>query len=617
VSFDQFSKLPVWLKPLPPITLLGALVAVGYSSHAPFVVSDQQSVTTVNPAPIPDVTPPGMSMGDTSLFQAPVLQPQGNAVTSPSGAPSEPPALSLQGNNTASATAMNQKPLQLSADSAGGAALQKFRNSPLALTYGKALNAQKKGNLKGAIEGYRQVLHQMPDALPAHLNLAVAYLQDKQPAKAIPHLKVVAKADPKNVRVQFELAKVLLDQKRLDEAIDPLRRTVTLMPQNPQPRVLLAQLYYSQKKYQQAFDQWTTLDGISQGQGQAAFAAGSIAAQNLHNPQKALPWLRKAHRLAPDDNNATLLLGQVLAASGNAKEAEPLLQNISNKVPRDAGLLRLLADVQWKNKNRDAAITSLQKVVALAPGEKEARSALAEALSARADEQEKTGNLTAASNTWKQVQQLYPDNQLPLVKRAYILLDLHREDDARSLFQRVLQKTPKDPNALLGVARIAVHQKDYDSAYQNFWRAIQVEPEYGVAYEGFVLAADKTNQEKEAYLLLQKWVKAHPHLSVAQKALKALEPAANEPPKLTPLEKPTNSAPDINTDRPPTLQMPPFSPPEKKIVPQALPEALSDKPQATSASSASAKSRISPVKTSPQSSPASPKPTPEATVPQG
>src|SRR5690606_35409996 len=120
---------------------------------------------------------------------------------------------------------------------------------------------------------------------------------------------------------------------------------------NPQPRVLLAQLYYTQKKYQQAFDQWTVLDGISEGQGQAAFAAGSIAAQHLNSPQKAVPWLRKAHRLAPDDNNATLLLGQALAATGNTSEAEPLLKKISDKVPQDAGILRLLADVQWKNKH--------------------------------------------------------------------------------------------------------------------------------------------------------------------------------------------------------------------------------------------------------------------------
>ena len=594
MSLDNFSKLPIWARPVPPCLLLCAFAAMGYGlqQHSAAIPASGN----VSTSPSDTVLPPAQPfLENESLFTVP-----GNPAAPKS--PAANPGLDLNSN---SANILN-KPLTLSREGAAGASLEKFRNSPLAKSFGQALAAQKQGKTAEAIAGYRDVIHQMPDALPAHLNLAVAYLQAGQPDKAIPHLQVVAKADPNNVNVQFELAKVLLGQKRLDDAKVPLSRVVKLMPQNPQPRILLAQLYFTQKNYSAAFDQWTSLDSIDPGKGQPAFAAGSIAAQNLKNPQKALPWLRKAHRLMPQNDQATLLLGQTLAAAGDSKNAEPLLLKIAAKVPNDAGLARMIADIQWQNGEQDAAISSLQKVLSLDSGNKEARIALAQALSKRAGDQENAGKLADASNTWQQVQQLFPDNQLPRVKRAEIMRKLGRDDDARQLYQQVLQATPKDSNALLGIANIAMKHKDYASAYDNFWRTIQAEPQFQPAYDGFVTAATKTHQEKDAYLLLQGWVKKYPHLDPAQKALKALTPAANEPPELTPLN-PGQETPDINTDRPPTLHLPP------KTTPPANTPATG-KPQMTPTGSNAAKSRISPSK-SPAPQAATPKPTPEATAP--
>lgn len=606
MSFKYFSKLPIWARPLPPCVLLCAFAALGYWLQQQPSSSTAVSGLALLPQPNnPTSSVPNPEQG--ALFRVPGVNSTNSAIAS--AAPGTSPGLNLNGS---SATTSFNKPLTLSKEGAVAASLQKFRNSPLAKTFGKALEDQKQGRTADAIAGYRNVLHQMPDALPAHLNLAVAYLQASQPSKAVPHLQVIAKADPNNVNVQFELAKVLLDLKRLDDAKTPLQRVVKLMPQNPQPRVLLAQLYFTQKNYSAAFDQWTELDKINPGQGQPAFAAGSIAAQNLKNPKKALPWLRKAHQLMPENDQATLLLGQSLAATGNAKEAAPLIAQMVSKVPKDAGLLRMLADIQWQNGDSDAAISSLQKVISLDPGNKEAKSALAQALSAHADNQTKTGEFADASNTWQQVQQLYPDNQLPRVKRAEIMRKLGRDDDAKQLYQQVLQNTPKDPNALIGVGSIAMKQKDYDTAYTNFWRAIQEEPQFEPAYEAFVVAASKTHQEKDAYLLLQKWVKKHPHLAPAQKALQALTPAANKPPELTPLN-PNTETPDITTDRPPTLKLPTKSAPAKPS--EKAPAPSTDKPQMTPTGNNAAKSRISPVKpVAPQTT--TPKVNPEATAPE-
>lgn len=599
--YNYLSKLPVWVRPLPPVILLCAFVAVGYGIQQRRLPSSAETFADT----------PASSSGHQGVFTAPDENSQQPTIT-----PSAPKGLDTTSN---SASVLNQ-PLKLSKEGEVGKALEKFRNSPLAKSFGKALEDQKQGRMDQAIQGYRDVLHQMPGALPAELNLAVAYLQNKQPAKAIPHLQVVAKADPNNVNIQFELAKVLASQKRLDDALTPLRRVIKLMPQNPQPRVLMAQIFYTQKNYSAAFDQWTALDKIDAGRGQAAHTAGVIAAENLKDPQKALPWLRKAHRLAPYNDETTLLLAQVLAGTGNTKEAEPLLAKMAKKSPKDAGIRRILASVQWDNGSHDAAISSLRKVISLDPSDKDTKVTLARALSGQADNQAKEGKLAAASGTWKQVEQLYPKDQLPLIKQAEIKQKQGHDSSAKKLYQQVLQKTPNDVNALLGVAGIAMKQKDYGSAYSNFWRVIQVEPKFAPAYGGFVTAAAKTNQEKDAYLLLQGWLKKHPHLAPAQKALQALTPAANKPPTLTPINPNTGTA-DINTNRPPTLTSPPKATPTPKPQPKPSsppaekPAPTTDKPQMTPAGTNIVKSRISPLKPE-KSKTAPPKRAPEPTVPK-
>jgi hypothetical protein len=139
-----------------------------------------------------------------------------------------------------------------------------------------------------------------------------------------------------------------------------------------------------------------------------------------------------------------------------------------------------------------------------------------------------------------------------------------------------------------------------------------VEPQFQPAYEAFVAAASKTHQEKEAYLLLQNWMKKHPHLDPAQKALQALMPAANKPPELTPLN-PNTGTPDITTDRPSTLKLPSKSAPAKPS--EKAPAPSTDKPQMTPTGNNAAKSRISPVKpVAPQTT--TPKANPEATAPK-
>jgi hypothetical protein len=76
--------------------------------------------------------------------------------------------------------------------------------------------AMRAGDRKTALENYRRVVAVLPDHLPSRLNLALLYLQAKQPAAAIPHLQKAAQLNPKdaasrlNWRARFSLSSELV-----------------------------------------------------------------------------------------------------------------------------------------------------------------------------------------------------------------------------------------------------------------------------------------------------------------------------------------------------------------------------------------------------------------------
>jgi tetratricopeptide (TPR) repeat protein len=207
-------------------------------------------------------------------------------------------------------------------------------NPKLAQLWQAGITAQQQNKLAAAATAYQELLRLQPQAYPAHVNLALVLLRQKENTKAIWHL----------------------------------RRAAAIAPQELQPRVMLAQTYLYLKAPRDSFKQWTQVAAMSQGQSklkpvyiQAVMSAGALALEQLKDLPSAEVWLRRANvALDGRDPRTAMMLSQVLSARGKHSEAAQVLQNTSRQYPKVVQIQTALAQAQWAAKDQSGAIRTLR-----------------------------------------------------------------------------------------------------------------------------------------------------------------------------------------------------------------------------------------------------------------
>jgi adsorption protein A len=169
-----------------------------------------------------------------------------------------------------------------------------------------------------------------------------------------------------------ELSLSLARVQRLLENYDEARRILNGIDANALPRVLqgerleeLALVAFGQKRDQQAIELMSQAVEI-QSTPARLFVLG-LAYQRSRNPEKALPLLRQAVTLEPQNDTYTLALGYALQQAGDRREAIRTLEIVASRnpdylnVPRDLGYLYL------KESNNKNAVAWFHKAIDEAP----------------------------------------------------------------------------------------------------------------------------------------------------------------------------------------------------------------------------------------------------------
>ena len=308
--------------------------------------------------------------------------------------------------------------------------------------------ALRAGDKEAARAEFERAVQLAPDNLPSRLNLASVYLDLKQPARAVPHLKIVAARDPKNAAVQFTLARALLADKKLDEATPYLQKTVQLAPNEKDARVLLAQVLFDRKKPAEAYAQWTALARQNPKDAGLQLQAASMASDVLKKPAQAEKWLRRALTADPKNPRPALALGQLLLRRKDAKGAAKVLADAARTAPDNFAVYPLLADARTASGDTKGAAAAL-------------RSALQK--------------LPAGTTDAERAQLKQTEGALRLALGRTLGAD-KQPKAARVEFEKAAQLLPRDaePRALAGVA--ALQLKDAAGAISNFKSALQIDP---------------------------------------------------------------------------------------------------------------------------------------------
>ncbi|HEX9107186.1 MAG TPA: tetratricopeptide repeat protein, partial [Longimicrobiales bacterium] len=148
-------------------------------------------------------------------------------------------------------------------------------------------------------------------------------------------------------------------------------------------------------------------------------------------------------------------LGQVLAARGERAAADSAFVLALARAPGSRLVARLeRARLQWQRGAKDSARAAFRAVHAAAASAADARSLVAAGDAARFLGSEDPGLFKDALRLYDRAAALDGTDPLPRLRAGELFLEKYNGEDAQQSFREVLGRNPRQPDALVGMARV-------------------------------------------------------------------------------------------------------------------------------------------------------------------
>ncbi len=327
----------------------------------------------------------------------------------------------------------------------------------------------------------------------ANFMMAEYYEGERDWPRMLGHLEQVVKSDAGNVAARLKIAKLMLMKNELDGAAQQVAAVEAQEPDNAQAMMLRGVLLVREGDQKGGLEQAKRayLADTSDIEIVGAYASMLMATGNAG---EATEVILQALESRPDDNTLGVLLFQAYAAQDRRGEAAEVLIATARRDPHSLPNWRILAAYQARNGDFEAAEAVLREMNTANPDSVEAKLTLASFLGQR-DEQAAVDVLKqfiadapAASSELKfalgeaylrgksldeaseQFQDIVASSSSPtqvLTARnqlARIALRQNRNDEAAAIVEEVLATDPRNRDALLARAAIALAANRADDA---------------------------------------------------------------------------------------------------------------------------------------------------------
>jgi len=186
----------------------------------------------------------------------------------------------------------------------------------------------------GAIAQLEKIVKQRPNFVAGHLNLAQAYFNQGEYAKAGSELKRVLELEPKNPEARALLGMVYLNQNRPQDAKDAFGGLLTQDANNAEAHYGMGLAFAAEGDQQQAIGEYKTAARLDSQAGGINYDLG-VSYSKLNQYDDAIAAYRKEQQQSGDDYE----LETALAAAYQAKGMTQAAQEANSKAGkfRDAG----------------------------------------------------------------------------------------------------------------------------------------------------------------------------------------------------------------------------------------------------------------------------------------
>jgi putative PEP-CTERM system TPR-repeat lipoprotein len=365
--------------------------------------------------------------------------------------------------------------------------------------------AEEKGELEKANESLQKVVDLDPAnnitiwGRQARLMQGQLWLQQENFVKAKAAVAPVVKAYSSDPLANYLDALIAFKQGEYDLSEKRLRAVLQVLPEHQRSLLLFGALNYARGDFKQA-----------------------------------MYYLEKASALQSEDIDTQTLLGKTYLKLGQYDDAENRLKFASSKMGDDAELLALLGIAKLKGGS-EAGILELERAAASAPKDTTIRSELASAYMAAgeteraikelesvlegSDQQYKTEALLLlaylkaskfdkALNLANKLSKQIPNEPLPHNLAGVAYEGKQDFSAARSSYNTALGMQPDNIMAMLGLARLDVHDGNVEKARKRYHSVLENHPDNAAAMVALAGLAAQDGQIEKTIELLEKARKA-------------------------------------------------------------------------------------------------------------
>jgi tetratricopeptide (TPR) repeat protein len=308
-----------------------------------------------------------------------------------------------------------------------------------------------------------------PEMGKAHHDLANLYLQRREVSNALSELLLTIRYNPSDHEAYTTLGELLLRTRDLKKAKEIAGELTEKWPDDHVAKLILAEGMMASGSSTKARE---LVEQVVKEDSKNPRAFFDLAKLDLQNKQwdHAGKNLRLTWEFAPADLVAPLLLSRVLEARGDLPQAESVLKRLAEAHAEKVDPLYALAGFYIRQKKLGQAEQSFKQIQIVGRANPKDRSSLAIFYQA-------TGRLEAAENEFRRILAEDPNDKASLRRSAEIKVRLNKPGEAKQIATDLLNKDPKDWEALLLLARLDVDDGKVDGALQELDRANAIHPQ--------------------------------------------------------------------------------------------------------------------------------------------
>ena len=387
-------------------------------------------------------------------------------------------------------------------------ALRDNDNPELYSAYGMSLLGA--GRSADALTQLETAYRKDPGQTQAAAALAGLYLQGKQTAKALGIAQALVQRQPDNAGFLNLLGMAKAQGKDIPGARSTFEAAIRLEPTLSAVQLNLARLEMDDKQFDRSVSLLTAVLKAEPSNTEAMFELAALA-QRLNKPDDVRRWLQKAYdQTDVKDLRPSLALVELNMGSGRKDEALKVAQTVVNRSPDSLPANLMLARVQLALGDQPGALATLSTLNRLAPIEAEVQVKIALL-------QMLAQNLPGAAYALGKALDAKPDDLRALALMSEVELRQGDPAKAEARAQAVLKLAPKRAigYSLLGDAAMA--RKQAAQALDFYRKAHQAEPSRDTYARLF--KAQAAQSSKQAAVLAEGWLKAHPEDLAARRLL--------------------------------------------------------------------------------------------------